>query len=112
MENKLISKSDLRKHFIVTQSVIIQVFGLLGNYFYNQLERDLYDILVKLENIDWRRESNCWLGRTIREDGHIMNNDKAIILTCNYIKQKLSIPLNNEEAKLEEIFIDKTKDIK
>ena len=58
--------------------------------------------LKKLQNIDWSRynEEN-WLGRTIRENGKVMNSDEAVTLTCSKIKQLLDIPLSKEELAKE-----------
>jgi DNA sulfur modification protein DndB len=58
--------------------------------------------LKKLRDIDWSRHNEeNWLGRTIREDGKVMNSEEAITLTCAKIKQLIGIPLNRDEQAKE-----------
>ena len=102
LKNKEISKVDLRENYIITQSVIIQVLGRLGNYFYLNPNEDLTKVLKGLKKIDWRRSASVWKLRTIRENGRMINNEDAIILTCNVVKKSLSIPLDEAEVTREE----------
>ena len=102
LKNKEISKVDLRENYIVTQSVIIQVLGRLGNYFYLNKKVNLTETLKGLSKVEWRRSATVWKLRTIRENGRMINNEDAIILTCNVVKQILSIPLDGAEMAREE----------
>ena len=102
LKNKEISKVDLRENYIITQSVIIQVLGRLGNYFYLNKKVNLTETLKGLSKVDWRRSAAVWKLRTIRENGRMINNEDAIILTCNVVKQNLSIPLVGAEMAREE----------
>ena len=102
--NHEISKVDLREQFIVTQSVVIQVFGRLGNSLLRNNKRVLEKTLKPLSKIDWRRESALWKGRTIRANGRVINNEEAIMLTCNVLKQALGLPLDSAEASKEASF--------
>lgn len=102
-----ISKVDLRENYIATQSVIIQVLGRLGNYFYLHSECDVSSYLNGLCNISWLRSDPLWRERAIRDNGRMINNEEAIILTCNALKQELNIPLDEFEAKKEQVFTHK-----
>lgn len=102
-----ISKVDLRENYIATQSVIIQVLGRLGNYFYLHPECDLKTYLTNLRNISWLRTDSLWRERTIRDNGRMINNEEAIILTCNALKTELNIPLDEFESKKERAFAHK-----
>lgn len=102
LKNKKISKVDLRENYIITQSVIIQVLGRLGNYFYLNKKVNLIETLKGLSKVDWRRSAAVWKMRTIRENGRMINNEDAIVLTCNVVKQILSIPLDDAEMAREE----------
>lgn len=106
---KEISKIDLRENYIVTQSVIIQVLGRLGNYFYLHPECELENYLLKLENVCWLRNAPEWQLRTIRENGRMINNEEAIVLTCNVIKGLLGIELDPIELKKELAFAGKVR---
>lgn len=96
-----ISKVDLRENYIVTQAVIIQVFGRLGNYFITHPEVEMSEKLKLLEGIDWKRNSSVWVNRTIKENGRMINNETAIVLTCNVLKEWLDIPLDQNELSKE-----------
>ena len=102
MENRTISKTELRESYIVTQAVVIQAFGRLGNYYRNHKD-SLTDIdLEKLQNIDWNRNADHWMHRTIKANGSILTGHEAIILTTNYIKKIMAIPLDDTEKKKEQ----------
>lgn len=103
LANKEISKVDLRERYIVTQAIIIQALGGLGNYYYLHKESCLGK-LCGLQKVDWLRSADCWQGRVVRQDGKIMNNSNAAKLACNVIKIILGIELNTEEKELEENF--------
>ena len=99
-----LSKVDLREQFIVTQSVVIQVLGRLGNSLLKSNKRSLEKTLKGLSKIDWRREAPMWKGRTIRANGRVINNEEAILLTCNVLKRALELPLDSFEESKEASF--------
>ena len=107
--NHEISKVDLRENYVVTQSVIIQVFGRLGNYFYNNQNLNFNEYLSGLKKIDWHRSAKEWKSRIIRTNGRIINNENAIILTCNVLKNKLNLKLSKNEQLKESEFIKAIK---
>lgn len=99
-----ISKVDLRENYIVTQGVVIQALGVIGNTFL--ITPDLYkgDYLRKLKTIDWRRSAPQWKLRVIRTDGKIITSNKAIILTAIEIKKEIGLELSEEEKAKEKEF--------
>lgn len=102
--NKEISKVDLREKYIVTQAIIIQALGCLGNYYAHHAEADMATELTLLEKVDWSRNAECWKGRVVRPNGKIVNSTEAAHLACNIIKQIIGIPLSQEDQKIEEQF--------
>lgn len=102
-----ISKVDLRENYIVTQAVIIQVLGRLGNYFFVNKGHDIERHLRTLQSINWKRDCEDWKLRTIRANGRMINNEEAITLTCNVLKKRLGIPLDEFEQRKERSFIDR-----
>lgn len=103
---KEISKRDLREEYIVTLAVVLNSLGRLGNYFYENTDVDMRQHLIRLQKVDWSRSNGSnWKGRTIREDGKIMGNEQAVVLTCNKIKELIGIPLTKEESIKEKIFL-------
>lgn len=103
LTDRQISKVDLRENYIVTQSVFIQVLGRLGNHYIKNEEQ--LTKLNELKLVNWRRDFTDWQNRLINQNGRIINNEEAIILACNYLKQKLGIELDSVEIKKEKSFI-------
>lgn len=105
LENKKISKVDLRENYLITQSVIIQALGIIGNYIFANDENNYDKYLKKLQTVDWRRNAVQWKLRVVRSDGRIMTSNKAIILAANVIKKHLGIPFSEDEEYREKEFI-------
>ena len=105
--NREISKVDLRENYIVTQAVVIQVLGRLGNYFFANQSCDFEPYLKRLKQINWKRDCEDWTLRTIRANGRMINNEEAITLTCNIIKKRLGISLDEFEQSKESSFMNR-----
>lgn len=58
-----------------------------------------------MHEINWSRVGGPWSKRSM-EDGKISKAQTKVILTGNYIKQSLGLPLNPEEDKVEREFIN------
>ncbi len=104
LQNKEISKKELREQYLVVQAVIIQSFGKLGNYFYKNKDIDMSNVLLLLKKINWSRSADCWYIRVIKENGRMINNEKAIGLATNMLKISLGIDLSENEKHNEEEF--------
>lgn len=104
MVSREISKKDLRELYIASQAVVIQALGKVGAYYYGNPDEDFEKALVKLKTINWKRSADVWKLRVIRSNGRMINNEKAISLTANVIKQVIGIPLTNDEKYEEEKF--------
>lgn len=101
LQNREITKIDLRENFIATQSIVIQAFGKVGNYFYsNDIEMETY--LKKIEKINWSRNAKHWYMRAVGKNGRIITNKKAALLIANVIKKEIGIPLTQEEKNAED----------
>jgi DNA sulfur modification protein DndB len=107
LSNRQISKVDLRENYIVTQAVIIQVLGRLGNYYFTNPDHSFEKSLKKLKEVNWRRDCEDWTMRTIRANGRMINNEEAITLTCNVLKRYIGIPLDEFEQAKETAFLDR-----
>lgn len=101
LQNKEISKVDLRENYIATQGVVIQALGKLGNYFYEHPDYEMEEYLSKLKEINWKRTASVWSGRAIRDNGRIITNKRAVVLITNTIKKTMHIPLSEEENAVE-----------
>ena len=105
LQRKEISKVDLRENYIVTQAIVIQALGRIGNVFLTNPEHDMEKTLRGLENIDWKRNAECWQLRAIKANGRMISGETAVLLTANVIKEELGLPLNADEAEREEKFL-------
>lgn len=105
--NKEISKVDLRENYIITQAVVIQALGRVGNYFFMHQKSDMHAILKRLQNIDWKRTSPQWHLRTIRANGRMISSETAVVLTANVIKKSLGIELDEDEKMKEQKFLNR-----
>lgn len=105
LQKKEISKVDLRENYIVTQAIVIQALGRIGNVFLSQPELDIEKILHGLKKIDWRRNAECWQLRAIKANGRMISGETAVLLTANVIKHELDLPLTPDEAEREEKFL-------
>ena len=88
---KRISKVDLREQYIITQAIIIQALGCLGNYFAKNPEENMEDRLKLLEKVDWSRSAEYWKGSIIRANGTVSASADSARLACNEIKQIIGI---------------------
>ena len=76
----------------------MNALGRLGRFFYENTDYNMTEYLSKLKEIDWLRSNDKnWKGRTINENGKVVNSESAAILTCNKIKTLIGINLNKEE---------------
>ena len=64
-------------------------------------------LLEKLQKIDWARSNELWVGRTIRENGRVLNSEESVSLTCAAIKKEIGVPLSKEEEQKEKQFVRK-----
>lgn len=102
LQNREITKVDLRENFIATQSIVIQAFGRVGSYFYSN-GIDIEGYIEKIENINWSRSAKQWYLRAVGKNGRIITNKKAALLISNVIKKEIGIPLTPEEKNAEDL---------
>lgn len=105
--NKSLTKKALRENYIVALAITISAFGKLGRYFYDHRKCSMEHHLRQLQNIDWLRSNNAWIGRSIRENGKVLNSEEAIALTCSQIKIEIGVPLSKEEQQKEKLLSEK-----
>lgn len=105
--NKTLTKKALRENYIVALAITISAFGKLGRFFYDNRKYDINHYLIRLKEIDWLRSNRDWVGRTIRENGKVLNSEEAISLTCAQIKMKIGLPLSKDEQQREKQMMEK-----
>lgn len=101
IQERAITKIDLRENFIATQSIVIQAFGRVGHFFYTkELAPEPY--LKKLEKINWSRGARQWYLRAVGKNGRIITNKKAALLIANVLKSQMGLSLTQEEKNAED----------
>jgi len=102
--NKQVTTSELREQYIHAHGVMLQAMGNVGADLLTKKESRWKRSLKKLKNIDWARVNGPWENRSM-ENGKISKARAKVILTGNYIKQQIGLPLNASEAETEKNFI-------
>ena len=103
---KEISKKDLREQYIATQAVIIQAFGRVGAFLFDNSDYSVAAFIPKIIEINWKRSAPEWKLRVIRSNGRMINNSTAIILAGNVIKEHVGLPLTCDETAIEQEFLE------
>lgn len=99
-----LSAGETRSDFIHPHSTALQAIGIAGNALVNKYPKSWKTKLGKLEKIDWSRaNSSAWEGRAM-VGGIIQKSSNNVVLTANFIKEKLGLDLTPEEQKAETAF--------
>ena len=74
LTNKELSKVDLREKYIITQAIIIQALGVLGNHFLTNDDKELEKSIAGLEKVDWLRSAECSTAGLQCAEGNFRNS--------------------------------------
>jgi DNA sulfur modification protein DndB len=97
--------SEVREGFIHSHGIALQALGKAGNTLLKNYPENWEEKLKNIEKIDWSRaNAKLWEGRTLI-GGKISKVTTNVILTTNAIKKTLSLPLNEEEKRVEDNFL-------
>ncbi len=100
----LIPASEVREGYIHSHGIALQAIGKAGNTLLKDHPKDWRKRLITLKKIDWSRfNAEAWEGRAMI-GGKVSKASTNIVLTTNIIKQALSIPLSQEQQKVENAF--------
>lgn len=102
-KNKKVLTYELREQYIHAHGVMLQAMGNIGADILSNTGAVWKEHLSKLSTIDWSRQNSKWEGRALVH-GRISKARTNVLLTGNYIKQHLGIPLNSVEKELEQEF--------
>jgi len=99
-ENRL-SASEVREGYIHSHGIALQALGKAGNALMKYRPSTWQNELSGLEKIDWSRSNaKIWEGRALI-GGKVSKVTTNIVLTTNVIKQALSLPLDEDERRVE-----------
>jgi DNA sulfur modification protein DndB len=96
-----VTSAELRKEYVHSHGVVLHALGTAGNSLVSRYPDDWKNHLTKLEEIDWTRENSEWEGRSM-SGGRLSKSFVNVILTTNYLKKTLGLPLSSEEQRIEQ----------
>lgn len=97
-----IPASEVREGYIHSHGIALQALGKAGNGLLKQRPKDWRKRLEALKKIDWSRSNaKLWEGRAMI-GGKVSKVSTNVTLTTNVIKETLSVPLTEEEKRIEE----------
>lgn len=102
--NRKVTTSELREQYVHAHGVMLQAMGNVGAYLLSMDEHKWKKLLKKLPSINWSRVNGPWNNRSM-ENGRISKSRIKVLLTGNYIKQQLGIPLDEIEEKAEQSYM-------
>ena len=90
----------LRQETVAVHDLTLQSLANIGSTLFTQ-NPDTWKIqLAKLEDIDWGRGNPDWEGRAIVAN-RLLKSYSNVVLTTNYLKMKLDLPLTNKDLEYE-----------
>lgn len=101
---KKVSTADMREYYIHAHAVMLQAMGEIGSGLISKPGSSWKKILKGLGKIDWSRSNPEWEGRAMHH-GRISKARTSVVLTVNYIKGQLGLPLNPTEQEHEDRFL-------
>jgi len=99
--SKKVNTSELRLNYVHAHAVFLQAMGQVGSELLNKKESEWKEALKKLKSIDWSRDNKAWRNRALSH-GKISRTRTSVMLTGNYIKKQLNLPLSLHETEIEE----------
>lgn len=94
----------LRKETIAVHALTLQALAIVGEMCLLMFPGDWRKILSKLETVDWSRSNSDWEGRALLA-GRLRKSYTNTILTANYLKYKLGLPLSEKEQEYEKSIV-------
>lgn len=98
---KKVATCDLREQYVHAHGVMLQAMGQIGVDLLFKPKKHWRRTLQNLQTIDWARANREWEGRAMHH-GRISKARSSVVLTGNYIKKQLGVPLTVTEKEYEE----------
>ncbi|ASG03021.1 DNA sulfur modification protein DndB [Vibrio anguillarum] len=97
---KQVSPAQLRQEYIHAHGVGLHAIGVMGKYLLCDEPDNWQDKLKLLRNVNWLKTNPEWIQRSMNL-GKVSKSTHNILLTANFLKTSLGLPLTPEEKALE-----------
>ncbi len=97
---KQVSPAQLRQEYIHAHGVGLHAIGVMGKYLLCEEPDSWQEKLKLLRNINWLKTNPEWIQRSMNL-GKVSKSTHNILLTANFLKTSLGLPLTPEEKALE-----------
>lgn len=94
---------EVRTNFIHSHGVVLKSLGKVGNMLLLSYPQKWKKHIKKLSKTDWHRTNPNWEGRALI-GGRVSKAQQNVLLTTNFIKKQIGLPLSPEEQKAEDAF--------
>lgn len=105
------SAGAVREEYIHSHAIGLQAIGVAGNALLRAYRNKWANRLAPLGKIDWGRSASHWQGRAMTA-GQMSRTSGHVLLTANYIKTALGLPLSPEEQAAEDAHLNNGKGAK
>lgn len=99
----VVTAAEVRENYLHTHGVMLHAIGKCGNALLKDCAGTWETEVTKLSAIDWSRSNPRWEGRAVVM-GRVKTSRENIVLTCNYVKKSLNLPLTADEQEIESTF--------
>ncbi|WP_308206917.1 DNA sulfur modification protein DndB [Actinoallomurus rhizosphaericola] len=106
VRQRKMSAADVRRQYLHSHGIALHALGRLGNTLLRESvdQQTWQPRLEPLKRVDWSRTNSDWEGRAI-VGGRVSKNHSNVVLTVNYLRNKLGLELGPEEAHVEATYL-------
>ncbi|WP_430425099.1 DNA sulfur modification protein DndB [Phenylobacterium sp.] len=99
-----LAASEVRQDLIHSHGVVLHALGKVGAALLRAEPNAWKKRLAGLSDIDWSRNNPAWSGRAVVR-GRLSKATTNVLLTANYIKQRIGLELTPEDQRVEDAFL-------
>jgi DNA sulfur modification protein DndB len=104
VHQRKLTAGEVRSDFIHSHGIVLHALGRAGHALLAASRSDWKQVGAKLGELDWSRaNATVWEGRAMI-GGRVSKAAHNVILTTNFIKRHLDVPLTPEEQRVEDAY--------
>ncbi|MEV0368391.1 DNA sulfur modification protein DndB [Streptomyces sp. NPDC050636] len=106
VRNRAMFAPEVRRDYVHSHGIAIHCLGSIGNALLQRSpDPEKWEpYLQRLALVDWARSNPDWEGRAL-VGGRISKSHQNVILTGNYLRQRIGLPLSRAEREVESSFL-------